>query len=132
MPRLTRLPYNPKLIALARELRRNSTLAEILLWQQVKNRQRGGFDFHRQVPVDEYILDFLCLELSLAIEIDGGSHRLKGAEDERRQQRLESLGISFLRFKESTVRGNLAGVVRSIDQWIAGRGRRTPAEHTPP
>jgi len=67
------IPYNPKLKALARQLRKNSTLSEVLLWQKIK--QKGyGVQFHRQVPLLEYIVDFYCHELKLAIEIDGDSH----------------------------------------------------------
>ena len=67
------IPYNPKLKLLARELRKNSTLSEVLLWQNIK--QRGyGVQFHRQVPMLDYIVDFYCHEIGLAIEIDGSSH----------------------------------------------------------
>ena len=68
------LPYNPALKDKARELRNNSTKTEILLWTFLKGRQLRGFDFHRQRPIDEYIVDFFCSELMLAIEIDGVSH----------------------------------------------------------
>ena len=119
MPTFPELPYNSRLKKFARELRKHSTLAEVLLWQNLKRRQRNGYDFHRQRPVDEYILDFFCPELMLAIEIDGGSHKLKGQHDEKRQRRLEAMGIQFLRFKETEVRRNLDGVLRAIEQWIA-------------
>jgi very-short-patch-repair endonuclease len=115
------VPYNPKLKSLARELRKHSTLAEVLLWQRLNKKQVGGRDFHRQRPVDEYILDFFSPALMLAIEIDGSSHTLKGTADEARQQRLESLGIRFLRFKETEVRRNLDGVVQAIEHWIAAQ-----------
>jgi very-short-patch-repair endonuclease len=112
------LGYNPKLKALARELRKTSTLSEVLLWQCLSKRQRGGHDFHRQKPVDEYIVDFFAPELMLAIEIDGSSHKLKGAADNARQRDLEELGIRFLRFKEMDVRRDLDAVVQAIDNWI--------------
>lgn len=82
-----RLPYNPRLKAVARELRNRSTLAEILLWEHLRNGQRRGYDFHRQKPIDEYIVDFFAADLMLAVEIDGDSHAFKGAEDEARQKR---------------------------------------------
>lgn len=113
------LRYNPRLTALARELRKQSTLAEVLLWQCLSKRQRGGHDFHRQKPVDEYIVDFFAPRLMLAVEIDGSSHKLKGAADEARQRNLEELGIRFLRFKEMEVRRDLDAVVQAIDNWIA-------------
>lgn len=81
-----RLRYDPNLKLLARELRNKSTLAEVLLWKHLKGRQRHGYDFHRQRPVDRYILDFFAPKLMLAVEIDGDSHRFKADEDAERQQ----------------------------------------------
>src|SRR5699024_5241929 len=75
------LPYNPKLVPLAKKLRKNSTLSEILLWQRLKRGQLLGYDFHRQKPIGNYIVDFYCPDILLAIEIDGNSHRFKGRED---------------------------------------------------
>jgi very-short-patch-repair endonuclease len=68
------LPYNPKLKPFARQLRNNMTLSEILLWEYLKNKKMKGFDFDRQRPIDEFIVDFYCKELMLAIEIDGSTH----------------------------------------------------------
>lgn len=90
------IPYNPKLKALARELRNNSTLSEVLLWNEIKGRSLLGYEFHRQVPIDEYIVDFFCHELMLAIEIDGDSHAQKFEEDEARQYRLKIVGVDML------------------------------------
>ena len=67
------IPYNPKLKELARELRKNSTLSEVLLWIKIKGKAMG-VEFHRQVPIDNFIVDFYCHELMLTIEIDGSSH----------------------------------------------------------
>jgi very-short-patch-repair endonuclease len=102
MKRRTIIPYNPKLKELARKLRKSSTLSEILLWQHLKGKQMLGYDFHRQKPIDNYIVDFFCNELMLAIEIDGGSHDFEEVYvgDIARQQKLESLGIHFLRFND--------------------------------
>ncbi len=96
------IPYNPALKEIARTLRNNSTLGEILLWKKLRNKQMLGFDFHRQKPIDQFIVDFYCSELQLAIEIDGGSHNSDEAreKDNVRQQHLESLGVCFLRFTE--------------------------------
>ena len=113
------LPYNPALRSRARALRKNSTLAEILLWQAIRGKQLNC-EFHRQVPIDEYIVDFYCHELRLAIEVDGESHR--GAEayrrDVARQRRLEELGVSFLRFTDEEVKRNLAGIVGTIAERV--------------
>jgi len=119
---LRKLKYNPRLKRLARELRKKSTLSEVLLWQSLSRGQRGH-DFHRQRPIDEYIVDFYCGELMLAIEIDGESHALKGDGDEERQRRLEALGVRFLRFDDALVKSRLDEVVRAIDGWIAAHGR---------
>ena len=112
------MPYNPRLKLLARELRNHSTLGEVLLWRHLKGRQRHGIDFHRQCPIEESIVDFFAPKLGLAVELDGESHRLKGPEDAARQERLERLGVRFLRFEEKTVREDVDRVVAAIDQWI--------------
>ncbi len=101
------LSYNPQLKARARCLRQDSTLSEVLLWNHLKGKQMCGFDFDRQKPIDNYIVDFFCSELVLAIEIDGDSHDDKGRYDEARQRQLESLGVSFLRFDDSDVKTNM-------------------------
>ena len=70
------IPYNPNLKELARQLRNNSTKAEIILWQKLKGKQMYGYDFHRQKPIDNYLIDFFCHELMLGIEVDGYSHQI--------------------------------------------------------
>ena len=112
------IPHNPKLKQIARNLRNNSTLSEILLWNELKGKKLPGFDFHRQKPIHNYIVDFFCSELSLAIEIDGASHDEKIEYDEDRQRKLESLGVKFLRFTDREVKTNLYGVVTTIEEWI--------------
>ncbi|GAK52433.1 hypothetical protein U14_03684 [Candidatus Moduliflexus flocculans] len=71
MTRRNIIPYNPNLVPLAKQLRQNMTLAEVLLWNHLKQKQMRGYDFDRQRPIDEYIVDFYCKDLMLAIEIDG-------------------------------------------------------------
>lgn len=90
------LPYNPRLKSVARMLRNNMIFAEIMLWNGLKQRQILGYDFHRQKPIDEYVVDFFCPELMLAIEIDGDSHEGKLWEDDIRQQEIERYGVYFL------------------------------------
>ena len=111
------IPYNPKLNKLARELRKNSTLAEVLLWQRIKG-SAIGYEFHRQVPLDEFIVDFYCHELMLAIELDGSSHADKEESDIRRQHRLESLGVRFIRFYDNDVKQNMSGVLVALTEKI--------------
>jgi very-short-patch-repair endonuclease len=120
MPRNTILPYNKNLKPLARELRKNMTKAEVLLWQQIRKRQLG-VQFHRQIPIDEYIVDFYCHELFLAIEVDGETHEqpLAHEEDLKRQARLESLLVNVVRFNDSQVKKDMPNVIRTLETKIA-------------
>lgn len=77
-----------------------------------------GYDFHRQKPLDEYIVDFFCYELMLAIEIDGLSHEGQEKYDKERQQKLEKFGIQFLRFDDDDVFYNIEKVLDTIERWI--------------
>jgi very-short-patch-repair endonuclease len=121
------ISYNQNLKELARQLRKNSTLSEVLLWQYLKGKQMLGYDFDRQKPVDNYIVDFFCNELMLAIEIDGDTHNYKIERDITRQKRLEASGIRFLRFTDEDVKENIEGVVMMIGEWIRRNGKPTPA-----
>jgi very-short-patch-repair endonuclease len=98
------IPYNPKLKDLARKLRKQGILSEVVFWKKVKNKA-FGVEFHRQVPIDDFIVDFYCHELMLAGEIDGNSHEFTEIQvnDIERQGRLENLGVKFLRFTNSDV-----------------------------
>lgn len=95
------------------------TLGEVLLWQEIRNR-KFGYQFHRQVPIHKYIVDFYCHELLLAIEIDGKSHdhAEKNKQDLLRQKELENSGIQFLRFEEKQIRKRLSEVLDVIENWI--------------
>jgi very-short-patch-repair endonuclease len=115
------LDYNPKLKKLARELRSKSTLAEVLLWNQIKAGKMKGYDFLRQKPIDEYIFDFYCPQLKLVIEIDGSSHfrdNKKKEFDLLRQQKLESLGLYVIRFYDIDVKTTMQGVYLKIQEWM--------------
>ena len=116
------LPYNPRLKQIARMLRNNMTLAEILLWNQLKDKQLLGYDFHRQKPIDEFVMDFFCPKLLLAIEIDGDSHEWKLERDSLRQRDIEKFGVRFLRFSDEEVKTNLEDVVDAIAHWIENQG----------
>lgn len=72
----------------------------------------------RQKPISEYIVDFFCSKLKLVIEIDGESHVSKSEADLKRQRKLKSLGLSFLRFYDSDVKNNMDGVLKVIYNWI--------------
>jgi len=111
------IPYNPKLKQLARELRKNSTLSEVLLWQQIKGKVLG-YEFHRQVPIDRFIVDFYCHELMLAIEIDGSSHIEKHNYDMNRESKLRNLGVKFIRFDDLDVKKNMNAVLLALENKI--------------
>ena len=112
------IPYNPALKEKARQLRNSSTNSEILLWKFLKGKQMCGYDFHRQKPLDEFIVDFFCNELMLAIEIDGISHVGQEEYDKLRQQKLESIGIRFLRFEDNEIYYKTDKVLKEIEDWI--------------
>lgn len=111
------IPYNPKLKLLARQLRKNSSLPEVLLWQNIKQRALG-VQFHRQVPMLEYIVDFYCPEIGLAIEIDGKSHDHSVLYDAKRQGEIEAYGVTFLRFSNEEVKQNMFSVLLVIEEKV--------------
>ena len=87
------------------------------MWQKIKNKALG-VQFHRQVPIKEYIVDFYCHELMLAIEIDGDSHLYKYDYDQKRQGELEHLGITFLRFSDFDVKQNMFSVALALEHVV--------------
>lgn len=109
------LPYNPKLNELTKQLRKQGVLSEVLLWKKIKGKSLG-VEFYRQVPIDNYIVDFYCHELMLAIEIDGNSHLSTEVQinDLKRQEILEKLGVRFIRFKDIEVKKNMNDVIRCL------------------
>jgi very-short-patch-repair endonuclease len=115
MARNTIIPYEPHLLLKARELRKKMTIGEVVLWQRIRKRKLG-VQFHRQVPVNKYIIDFYCHELMLAIEIDGEYHNRihHSRNDQIRQEILEGFGITMLRFTEKRVLRNLEMVTEQI------------------
>jgi len=94
------------------------TLAEVLLWNELKNKQICGVDFDRQRPIGNYIVDFYCKELSLAIEVDGDTHSYRFDEDNERQSELERMGVRFLRFEDIEVKRHMLNVVQVIENWV--------------
>ncbi|QSE98854.1 endonuclease domain-containing protein [Fulvivirga lutea] len=121
------IPYNPQLVPLAKRLRRNMTLSEVLLWQEIKNKQLG-VKFSRQIPIDNYIVDFYCKEHLLAIEVDGASHTYDDApqRDTERQNKLEALGVKFIRFDDLDIKKNLNWVMNELYHWINNNVIPTP------
>ncbi len=126
---MNKIYYNPKLKELARKLRNNSTKAEIKLWNYLKRKQLKGYDFHRQKPVGNYIIDFFCNKLMLAIETDGYTHSFEETfeRDKLKAERLNEFGITVLRFTDEDVMNNIEGVLISIEDFI----RENEKKHTP-
>jgi len=103
---------NPK--SKARDLRKNPTYSEKILWNHLRNRQIEGFYFRRQHPYAFYILDFFCQKADLAIEVDGEIHLVKTIYDKERTEYLESTGIKVLRFKNEDIDNKIEWVLSTI------------------
>jgi len=121
------IPYKPYLKKIAQGLRNNSSSAEVFLWLQLKGKQMKGYDFHRQKPLLNYIVDFYCHELNLAIEIDGITHYEEdvAVNDIVRQHEIEKFGVSFLRFTNEAIYKNMPGVLQAIEEWILDFEKKT-------
>lgn len=114
------IPYKPYLKELAKKLRENMTFSEVKLWNEIKNGQLMGYDFDRQRPIGNFIVDFYCKDLLLAIEVDGITHEEEGAKekDEFRQNELEEMGVCFLRFDALLIVNKVEAALREIRDWI--------------
>jgi len=100
----------------ARALRKRLTPQEVRLWVRLRDLKAFGFHFRRQAPVGRYIVDFVSFRSQLIIEADGGQHGMpEGARsDQVRDAFLQSQGFRVLRFWNSDIDGNLAGVMESV------------------
>jgi very-short-patch-repair endonuclease len=124
----------------AHKLRREATDVERWVWQRLRRAQIDGASFRRQHPAGNYILDFYCPALRLAIELDGGQHATAVQRDRVRDAWLSRQGVTLLRFWNSDVIGNLSGVMEVIAAKIselkmkhtASSSRGTPTPHHPP
>ena len=100
----------------ARHLRQTMTPAEQILWTALRGRKCADLKFRRQVPMGPYIVDFLCIERRLVIEIDGGIHATQEVYDRERECSLQQHGFRILRFQNEDVLRNLSGVLHAIEQ----------------
>ena len=98
----------------AKELRKESTPTEKVLWERLRNRQLGGFKFRRQAPMGNVITDFYCAECKLIIEIDGDIHDFQIEEDATRTKQIESFGYRVIRFRNEEVVSNIESVLTKI------------------
>ena len=101
-------------MANAKSLRKNQTDVERRLWYALRNRQLSGYKFRRQHPISPYVVDFVCLEYKLVVEVDGGQHADAVTQDTARTVFLEGLGYRVLRFWNNEVLENLEGMLTVI------------------
>jgi len=98
----------------ARALRKRMTDAERLLWRHLRNRELDGWKFRRQYPVGSFIVDFICVEKNLVIEVDGGPHAENKEQDIRRSAYLTRMGYQVFRFWNNQVIQETEGVLEAI------------------
>jgi very-short-patch-repair endonuclease len=103
----------------AKELRKQMTDAEKILWDHLRKRKQQGFYFRRQHPYNIYILDFYSLKANLAIEIDGPIHLARKDYDEDRTKFLESSGLKVLRFKNEDIELKIDWVIEVINRYLS-------------
>lgn len=114
----------------ARELRKNPTESEQILWKHLRLRQLGGYKFRRQQPLGPYFVDFVCLEKKLIVEVDGGQHSEQVAYDSERSAWLGAQGFRILRFWNNEVLKEIEVVKEVIAETLGGRF--TPHLNPPP
>ena len=109
-----------KLTGYARELRKKQTRQEQKLWSLLRNRRYKGLCFKRQYVIENYIVDFICREKKLIIELDGGQHNeTKNIEyDTKRTEYLEEQGFMIMRFWNNEIDTNIDGVFSKIDECL--------------
>ena len=105
-----------RIYEIARKLRQNSTLQEQKIWKLLRNRQFKGLKFKRQFPIGEYIVDFVCEEKKIVIEIDGGQHNIPEEinKDNYRTNFIEAKGYKVIRFWNNEIDDNLEGVYSKL------------------
>jgi adenine-specific DNA methylase/very-short-patch-repair endonuclease len=103
-----------RMIEIARQLRREQTKSEAILWGALRNRQLEGRKFRRQYPIGKFVVDFYCDSEGLVVEVDGAIHQQQEELDRQRQELLESLGLRFVRLKAEQVETNLANALETI------------------
>ena len=120
---------DPSLVKLARELRHDSTAAEVKLWQCLRDRRLNGFKFRRQHPLGaNYIPDFYCAEVKVSVELYGSVHDSRRAiwSDGIRHRQIQEAGVRILRFKNGRVRTELESVLREIASVCESRRPHPP------
>ena len=113
----------------ARELRNNSTDAEVKLWRHLSRRQLAGVRFNRQVAIGPFICDFAARSAKVIVELDGGQHAQGIEYDQKRTTYLEQQGYRVLRFWNNDVLGNLDGVLAVIEEALTNRPSPDPSRN---
>jgi very-short-patch-repair endonuclease len=103
-----------KIATIAKTLRKKSTDAENVLWKQLRRKQLEGLKFRRQQPIDNYVVDFVCFEKRIVIEVDGGQHSIERDKDSERDNYLVINGFKVLMFWNNEVLQNIEGVLEMI------------------
>ncbi|MBN2096563.1 endonuclease domain-containing protein [Candidatus Peregrinibacteria bacterium] len=126
--------YDTELTKLAKENRKNPTRAEARMWYEVLQGEKTGYKFLRQKPMLNFILDFYCSKLLLAIEVDGGSHAEQEEYDQKRTKLLNSHDIKVIRYWNDEVMDNIGGVWESVAEEIEIRKKELQqfSAHQPP
>jgi len=113
----------PGALVRAKRLREESTPAEEILWERLRDRQFLGLKFRRQVPIGPYVADFYCHERKLVLELDGGIHEEEPqrAHDENRDSNLAALGFKILRFTNTELLQDLDSILEKVQQYLERR-----------
>jgi len=122
------LPYSGNLKVLSRQLRKNLTDAERLLWLKIKRRQIKNYQFTRQKPIGNYIADFYCKKARLVIEVDGGQHYENNniKKDQKKDESFKKLGLRIIRFTNLDILKNIDNVVDKIYREIDSKTPPSP------
>jgi len=110
----------------AKSLRHRSTDAELLLWSRLRNRRIDDAKFRRQQPIGQYVVDFVCMEHRLVIELDGGQHTEQVESDEVRTAYLKAKGYRVLRYWNNEVLGQTESVLEAIHQALTQAAYPSP------
>ena len=116
------------LTPIAKRLRRDSTDVEHIIWRHLRAGRLQGVKFKRQQPIGRYIVDFVCFERKLIIELDGGQHANAIEKDAARTQWLESQGFAVLRFWNNEIMNNIEGVLMRVMEALSPSPQPSPIE----
>lgn len=114
------------IVNIAKTLRKRATDAEKLIWRHLRAARLEGLKFRRQHPIGDYVVDFVCLEKQIVIEVDGGQHATEREKDKARDKWLKGEGFKVLRFWNNEVLKNIEGVLETIRRICLSHPPLTP------